>query len=90
MYFSHKILINSDQVKGEFRSNFSRTHQRDATGNNGHRKCKKTLQSSAKTNKNLTFCSRPNKYNKQNFNKDLLKFYRNMKLRAHFRSTENN
>ena len=33
---------------------------------------------------------RPNKYNKQNLNKDLLKFYRNIKLRAHFGSTENN
>ena len=40
-------------------------------------------------NKNLNFCPRPNKYNKQNLNKDL-KFYRNIKLRAHFGSTENN
>ena len=40
-------------------------------------------------NKNLNFCPRPNKYNKQNLNKDL-KFYRNVKLRAHFGSTENN
>ena len=40
--------------------------------------------------KNLNFYPRPNKYNKQNLNKDLLKFYRNIKLRAHFGSTENN
>ena len=33
---------------------------------------------------NLNFCPRPNKYNKQNLNKDLLKFYRNVKLWAHF------
>ena len=39
---------------------------------------------------NLNFRPRPNKYNKQNLNKDLLKFYRNIKLRAHFGSTENN
>ena len=32
-------------------------------------------------NKNLNFCSRPNKYNKQNLNKDLLKSYRNIKIR---------
>ena len=94
--------------------NFSRTHPRDATGNNGHRKLKKTLRSNVKTkldpfgnvvnlsdtifsksefsllNKNLNFCPRPNKYNKQNLNKDLLKFYRNIKLRAQFGSTENN
>ena len=41
-------------------------------------------------NKNLNFCPRPNKYNKQNLNKDLLKFYRNIKFRAHFGSTQNN
>ena len=41
-------------------------------------------------NKNLNFCPRPNKYNKQNRNKDLLKFYGNVKIRAHFGSTENN
>ena len=41
-------------------------------------------------NKNLNFCPRPNTYKKQNFNKDLLKFYRDIKLRAHFGSTENN
>ena len=41
-------------------------------------------------NKNLNFCPRPNKYNKQILNKDLLKFDRNSKLRAHFGSTENN
>ena len=41
-------------------------------------------------NTNLNFCPRPNQYNKQNLNKDLLKFYRNIKLRAHFGSTENN
>ena len=41
-------------------------------------------------NKNLNFCPRPNKYNKQNLSKDLLKFYRNIKLRRHFQSTENN
>ena len=41
-------------------------------------------------NKNLNFCPRPNKFNKQKFNKDLLEFYRNIKLRAHFGSTENN
>ena len=40
--------------------------------------------------KNLDFCSRPNKYNKQNLKKDLLKLYRNIKLRAHFGSTGNN
>ena len=40
--------------------------------------------------KNLNFCHRPNKYNKQNLKKDLLKFYRNIKLRAHFGPTENN
>ena len=40
--------------------------------------------------KNLNFCPRPNKYNKQNLNKDLVKFYRNIKLRAHFGSTGNN
>ena len=98
----------------EFRSNFSRTNPRDATGNNGYRKLKKTLRSNVKTkldpfgnavnlsdkifskrefsllNKNLNFCPRSNKYNKQNLNKDLLKFYRNIKVRAHFGSTENN
>ena len=41
-------------------------------------------------NKNLNFCPSSNKYNKKNLNKDLLKFYRNIKLRAHFGSTENN
>ena len=41
-------------------------------------------------NKNLNFCPQPNKYNKQNLKKDLLKFYRNIKLRAHFGLTENN
>ena len=41
-------------------------------------------------NKNLNFCSRPNQYNKQNLNKDLLKSYRNIKIRAHFGSTKNN
>ena len=41
-------------------------------------------------NKNLNFCHRPNRYNKQNLDKDLLKFYRNIKLRAHFGSIENN
>ena len=41
-------------------------------------------------NKNLNFCPRPNKYNKKKLNKDLLKFYRNIKLRAQFGSTENN
>ena len=41
-------------------------------------------------NKNLNFCSRPNKDNKQNLNKDLLKSYRNIKIRAHFGSTKNN
>ena len=41
-------------------------------------------------NKNLNFCSRPNKYNKQNLNKDLLKFYRNIKLKARFGSTKSN
>ena len=41
-------------------------------------------------NKNLNFCPRPNKYNKQNLNKDILNFYRNIKVRAHFGSTENN
>ena len=35
-------------------------------------------------NKNLDFCPQPNKYNKRNLNKDLLKFCRNIKLRAHF------
>ena len=39
--------------------------------------------------KSLNFCPRPNKYNKENLNKDLSKFYRNIKLRAHFGSTEN-
>ena len=33
---------------------------------------------------------RSNKYNKQNLDKDLLKFCRNTKLRVHFGSTENN
>ena len=33
---------------------------------------------------------RSNKYNKQNHDKDLLKFCRNTKLRVHFGSTENN
>ena len=37
--------------------------------------------------KNLNFCTRPNKYNKQNLNKDL---YHNIKLRVQFVSTENN
>ena len=41
-------------------------------------------------NKNLNFCPRPNKYSKQSLNKDLLKFYRSIKLRAHFGSTKNN
>ena len=41
-------------------------------------------------NKNLNFCPRPNKYNKQNLNKDLLKVYHNINLRAYFGSTENN
>ena len=40
--------------------------------------------------KNLNFCPRPNKYNKQNLNKDLLKFCRDIKPRVHFGSTENN
>ena len=95
-------------------SNFSRTHPRDATGNNGHRKPKKTLRSNVKTkldpfrnvvnlsdklflksatcllNNNINFCPRPNKYNKQNLNKDLLTFYCNTKIRAHFASTEIN
>ena len=39
-------------------------------------------------NENLSFSPRPNKYNKQNLNKDLVKFYRNIKLKAHFGSTE--
>ena len=38
-------------------------------------------------NKNLNFCTRPDKYNKENANKDL---YRNIKLRVHFGPTENN
>ena len=33
----------------EFRSNFSGTHPRDATGNNGHRRLKKTLRPNVKT-----------------------------------------
>ena len=33
----------------EFRVNFNRTHSREATGNNGHRKLKKTLRSNVKT-----------------------------------------
>ena len=41
-------------------------------------------------NENFNFCPRPNKYNKQKLNKDLLKFYGNIKLTAHFASTENN
>ena len=41
-------------------------------------------------NKNLSFCPRCNKYNKQNLNKDLLKFYCNNKLRSHFGSNKNN
>ena len=41
-------------------------------------------------NKNLNFCPQSNKYNKQNLNKELLKSYCNIKLRAHFGSTENN
>ena len=41
-------------------------------------------------NENPSFSPRPNKYNKQNLNKDLLKFYRNIKLKAHFGPTENN
>ena len=40
--------------------------------------------------KNLNFCPRPNEYNSQNLNKDLVKFYRNVKLKAHFGWTENN
>ena len=96
------------------RSNFNRTHPRDATGNNGHRKLTKTLRSNVKTkldtfgnvvnlfdilfsksefcllNENLNFCPRPNKDNKQNLNKGLLKFYRNIKLRSRFGSIENN
>ena len=35
-------------------------------------------------NKNLNFCPRPNQYNKNELNEDLLKFYRNLKLKAHF------
>ena len=90
-----------------------RTHPRDATGNNGHRKLKNTLRSNVKTKldpfgnvvnlsdklfsksefslltKNLNFCPRSNKYKKQNLNKDL-KFYRIIKLGAHFGSTKNN
>ena len=109
-----KTRFHSTKWGREFRSNFSRTRPRDATGNNGHRKLRKMLQSNVKTkldgfgnvvnlsdnlfskskfsvlNKNLNFCPRPNKYNKQNLNKDLLKFYRNIKLKAHFRLTENN
>ena len=34
-------------------------------------------------NKNLNFCPQPNKYNKQNLNKDFLKFYRIIKLIGH-------
>ena len=41
-------------------------------------------------NKNLTFCARSNKHNKQNLNKDLLKFYHDIKQRAYFGSSENN
>ena len=109
-----KTRLHSTKWGREFRSNFSRTHPRDATGNNGHIKLRKMLQSNVKTkldgfgnvvnlsdnlfskskfsvlNKNLNFCPRPNKCNKQNLNKDLLKFYRNIKLRALLGSTENN
>ena len=38
----------------------------------------------------LILCPRSNKYNKQNLNKDLLKFYRNIKLKARFGSTKSN
>ena len=41
-------------------------------------------------NKTLNFYPRSNKYHKQNLQKDLLKFYCNIKLRAHFGSIENN
>ena len=41
-------------------------------------------------NKNLTFCSRLKKYNKLTLNKDLLRFFRNVKLKAHFRSFKQN
>ena len=93
---------------------FCRTHPRDATSNNGHRKLRKTFRSNVKTkldpfgnvvnlsdnlfpkskfsllNKFLKFYPRPNKHNKQDLNKDPLKFYRNIKLRTLLRSTENN
>ena len=38
----------------------------------------------------LNFCPRPNEYNTQNINNDLVKFYRDVKLKVHFGSTENN
>ena len=39
-------------------------------------------------NKNLNFCPRPGNFNKNELNTDLLKFYRNLKLKAHFGNQE--
>ena len=35
-------------------------------------------------NKNLSFCPRPNQFNRINFNKDLQAFFRRIKVKAHF------
>ena len=44
-----KTHPHSTKLGRGFRSNFNRAHPRDATGNNGHRKLKKTLHSNVKT-----------------------------------------
>ena len=38
-----KNLLHSTKWERKFKSNFSRTHPRDATRNNGHRELKKML-----------------------------------------------
>ena len=40
--------------------------------------------------KNLNFCPTPKQYNRNQLNKDLLQFYRNIKLKAHFKNNETN
>ena len=41
-------------------------------------------------NKNLNFCPRPLKYNTQKLNADFLRFYRSLKLKAHFSGQDGN
>ena len=43
-----------------------------------------------KISKNLTFCQRRKKYNKQTLNDDLLRFYKNINFKAQFESSIQN